>query len=82
MPRTSGALVVVAALAGPALLAQDRPARFQSGVDLVSVTATVIDRDGHLVTGLPREAWERDALVFRFTAEVFGDGIVRPSSYS
>ena len=34
------------------------PARFQSGVDLISVTATVIDRDGHLVTGLPREAFE------------------------
>jgi AmmeMemoRadiSam system protein A len=32
--------------------------------------------------GLPPEAWEREALVFRFTAEVFGDGIVRPSSYS
>ena len=32
--------------------------------------------------GLPPEAWQREALVFRFTAEVFGDGIVRPSSYS
>jgi AmmeMemoRadiSam system protein A len=32
--------------------------------------------------GLRPEAWEREALVFRFTAEVFGDGIVRPSSYS
>ena len=31
--------------------------------------------------GLPPGAWEGDALVFRFTAEVFGDGIVRPSSY-
>ena len=58
MPRAFGALLVVAALAGPILLAQDRPARFQSGVDLVSVTATVLDRDGHLVTGLPREAFE------------------------
>ena len=51
-------LLTIAALAGTALLAQDRPARFQSGVDLISVTATVIDRDGHLVTGLPREAFE------------------------
>jgi len=32
--------------------------------------------------GLPPGSWEREALVFRFTAEVFGDGIVRPSSYS
>ena len=32
--------------------------------------------------GLPPGAWEADALVFRFTAEVFGDGIVRPTSYS
>jgi VWFA-related protein len=37
---------------------QDRPARFQSGVDLISVTATVVDRDGQLVTGLPIEAFE------------------------
>jgi Ca-activated chloride channel homolog len=49
---------MTAALAGTALLAQDRPGRFQSGVDLISVTATVVDRDGHLVTGLPREAFE------------------------
>ena len=40
------------------LLAQDRPARFQSGVDLISVTATVVDREGHLVTGLPVQAFE------------------------
>src|SRR5688500_18294920 len=46
------------ALAGTALLAQDRSAPFRSGVDLISVTATVIDRDGHLVTGLPRDAFE------------------------
>jgi VWFA-related protein len=35
--------------------------RLQSGVDLVMVTATVLDAEGHLVTGLPREAfsiWE------------------------
>ena len=37
---------------------EDRSARFRSGVDLISVTATVIDGDGHLVTGLPREAFE------------------------
>src|SRR3954469_24241573 len=35
--------------------------RLQSGVDLVMVTATVLDAEGHLVTGLPRDAfsiWE------------------------
>ncbi len=58
MSRACEVLVTVAALAGTALLAQDRPARFRSGVDLISVTATVTDRDGHLVTGLPREAFE------------------------
>ena len=30
----------------------------RSGVDIVMVTATVIDGDGRLVTGLPREAFE------------------------
>ena len=40
------------------LMAQDRPARFQSGVDLISVTATVVDSEGHLVTGLPIDAFE------------------------
>lgn len=39
-------------------------------------------RQACVKAGLPPGAWERDALVFRFTAEVFGDGIVRPSSYS
>jgi VWFA-related protein len=35
--------------------------RLQSGVDIVMVTATVLDAEGHLVTGLPRDAfaiWE------------------------
>jgi Ca-activated chloride channel family protein len=56
--RSSLGAVLLSITAGLVLLAQDRPARFQSGVDLISVTATVIDRDGHLVTGLPREAFE------------------------
>src|SRR5262245_37456316 len=30
----------------------------KSGVDIVAVTATVVDADGHLVLGLPREAFE------------------------
>jgi Ca-activated chloride channel family protein len=50
--------VLLAALTCASLPAQERSARFQSGVDLISVTATVIDRDGHLVTGLPREAFQ------------------------
>ena len=50
--------IVLTAVASVVLVAQDPSARFQSGVDLISVTATVIDRDGHLVTGLPRDAFE------------------------
>jgi VWFA-related protein len=50
--------IVLSAILGAALVAQDRPARFQSGVDLISVTATVVDREGRLVTGLPSEAFE------------------------
>jgi Ca-activated chloride channel family protein len=50
------------ALAGVAVTAQDRPASqnntFRSRVDLVSVTATVVDHEGKLVTGLPKEAFE------------------------
>jgi Ca-activated chloride channel family protein len=56
--RAFGARLALAAIAGTALLAQDRPSRFLSGVDLISVTATVIDGDGRLVTGLQREAFE------------------------
>ena len=57
MLRFPGALLA-AALMSPALFAQDSPVRFRSGVDLISVTATVMDKEGHLVTGLPREAFE------------------------
>ena len=35
--------------------------RLESGIDLVTVTATVLDAEGHLITGLPRDAfaiWE------------------------
>ena len=31
---------------------------FQSGIEVTSVTATVTDREGHLIVGLPREAFE------------------------
>src|SRR3954451_6267553 len=33
------------------------PRRLESGVDLVMVTATVLDAEGHLVTNLPRDAF-------------------------
>jgi Ca-activated chloride channel family protein len=53
----------MAVLAGPPLLAtpqqplrSDKP--FQSGIEITSITATVTDKDGHLVTGLGREVFE------------------------
>jgi VWFA-related protein len=57
--KAYGAIVLFVVI-GTGLAAQDqeRAARFQSGVDLISVTATVVDRDGHLVTGLPIDAFE------------------------
>jgi Ca-activated chloride channel family protein len=55
--RACGSILLIF-LAGLSLFAQDPSARFRSGVDLISVTATVLDRDGHLVSGLPREAFE------------------------
>jgi Ca-activated chloride channel family protein len=57
-----GLWMLIAALAGMALAAQDQPAPphnvFQSRVDLISVTATVVDHDGRLVTGLSKDAFE------------------------
>src|SRR5262245_28703407 len=54
------AACVLAATA--ALSAQDRPIRdprvFRSAVELTSITATVRDQDGRLVTGLLRDAFE------------------------
>jgi Ca-activated chloride channel homolog len=56
--RSAYAAIALSGLVGAGLAGQDKPARFQSGVDLISVTATVIDREGHLVTGLPADAFE------------------------
>jgi Ca-activated chloride channel family protein len=56
--RRACVAIALLAAAGAVLAGQDRPTRFQSGVDLISVTATVIDTDGHLVTVLPAEAFE------------------------
>jgi Ca-activated chloride channel family protein len=54
--------LIVTALAGAAVAAQDQTAPprnlFQSRVDLISVTATVVDADGGLVTALPKDAFE------------------------
>ena len=50
--------IAVLLLGALTLSAQERSPRFKSGVDLISVTATVVDKDGHLVTGLPRDAFE------------------------
>ena len=57
--RAAWVLVVVC---GAAALAagqtrDDRPT-FRSAIDLTTVTATVLDRDGRLVTGLPRDAFQ------------------------
>jgi VWFA-related protein len=60
--RYPGGVMVAAALAGTALVAQNRAilpdARFRSGIDLVSVAATVMDEAGRPVTGLPIEAFD------------------------
>ncbi len=49
-------------LAATALLGQNRSilpdARFRSGIDLITVTATVVDAEGHPVTDLPVEAFD------------------------
>jgi len=72
--RRAFTAIVLSAAAGAVLLAQNGPARFQSGVDLISVTATVVDKDGQLVTGLPAEAFEifeegERQMITQFTSE-------------
>lgn len=53
------AVALVAWLAAPMLVAQERPDdtgfRFRSGIDLINVAVTVTDRSGHFVTGLRQE---------------------------
>jgi VWFA-related protein len=54
------AVLLMCAAAMP--MAQQPPVvddrKFQSGIEVTSIAATVTDRDGHLVTGLDREAFE------------------------
>jgi Ca-activated chloride channel family protein len=60
--RPSPAFLVVTALLAVRVLAQQQPLTdnrlFQSGIEITSITATVIDREGHPVTGLERSAFE------------------------
>ncbi|HET9265126.1 MAG TPA: VWA domain-containing protein [Vicinamibacterales bacterium] len=60
LPRPPVAVLALALSAAVTLSAQvTRDNRvLRSGVDMVMVTATVLDAEGRLVTGLPREAFE------------------------
>jgi Ca-activated chloride channel family protein len=62
MVRSLPVVVFFAAAAITVFAAQQPPLRddrlFQSGVDVISITATVTDKEGHLITGLGREAFE------------------------
>jgi VWFA-related protein len=52
-------LATLVCLAGPAARAQrDEGAVFRSDTRLVVLHATVVDRNGHLITNLPREAFQ------------------------
>src|SRR5882757_121920 len=63
-PRPRPALILAcaaSALVAARLIAQQPVTDnrvFQSGVEITSITATVTDKEGHPVTGLPREAFE------------------------
>jgi Ca-activated chloride channel family protein len=61
--RTHLALLAAVLLMATGMASQDEqvvrdPRVLRSGIDMVMVTATVLDGDGRLVTGLPREAFE------------------------
>lgn len=61
--RTPLPLAALFAVASAAALAQTQPPLrdhriYRSGIELTSIAATVTDRDGHLITDLPREAFE------------------------
>jgi Ca-activated chloride channel family protein len=56
-------LAALVALASAVLFAQTQPPLrdhrlYRSGIELTSIAATVTDREGHLITDLPREAFE------------------------
>src|SRR5438477_4682346 len=54
MSSVRGLLIALVAIAGITARAQ-APSTFRTGVDIVSVTATVTDRDGRLVSGLGKD---------------------------
>jgi len=58
----AAAMTVFAGAPGPAGPARQQPLRaerpFQSGIEITSITATVTDKEGRLITGLGREAFE------------------------
>jgi Ca-activated chloride channel family protein len=61
--RTPLPLAALVAVASAAMLAQTQPPLrdhrvYRSGIELTSIAATVTDRDGHLITDLPRDAFE------------------------
>jgi Ca-activated chloride channel family protein len=66
--------VIVSVLLAAVVAAQDGPVRdarvFRAAVELTSITATVRDQNGRLVTGLSRDAFE-----------VFEDGVRQPITH-
>ncbi len=60
--RLGPGLLVTAAIAGATMGAQDQVVRdgrlFWTGIEITSLTVTVRDAQGRLVTGLGREAFE------------------------
>lgn len=55
MRALAAAIALLLASQGPPV--RD-PRRFESGIELTTITATVVDKDGQLVTGLPRDVFE------------------------
>src|SRR5262245_51511393 len=63
MASVRGCLAAVITLTSAVLVAQTQPPvrdprLYRSGIDLTSISATVTDRDGRLVTDVTREAFE------------------------
>jgi VWFA-related protein len=58
----AAALAVLVPSAGVVSLADQQPLQdarpFKSGIELISIAATVTDAEGHLVTGLPQDAFD------------------------
>jgi len=61
-PGRAAPLIALVCLAAVVRAGQNPPIRdpqpFQTGVEVTSITATVVDKEGKLVTGLPGEAFE------------------------